>query len=155
MMKFEHTVTIHAMSYNNQGRSIAYTQKAIEKLFALKIGGYTSTNANGGWFENGILYKDPQKLISFSCGEIDDKVKAVIYQALKIGFEQAEQISVSIEIDGTLFIMDHLSEFNQIWDQNLKRVDSPFYFCLKDEKNIIYEDCRILLKYEFFIIRAA
>lgn len=121
MMKFEHTVTIHAMQFNNQGRSIEYTQKAIEKLFALKIGGYTSTNANGGWFENGILYKDPQKLISFNCAEINDKVKKAIYQALKIEFEQAEQISVSIEIDGTLFIMDHLSEFNQLWDQDLKR----------------------------------
>ena len=116
MMKFKHMVTIHAMSYNNQGRSIAYTQKAIEKLFALKIGGYTSTNANGGWFENGILYKDPQKLISFSCGEINDNVKTVIYQALRIEFEQAEQISVSIEIDETLFIMDHLSEFYQLWE---------------------------------------
>lgn len=121
MKKFEHTVTIHAMQFNNQGRSIEYTQKAIEKLFALKIGGYTSTNANGGWFENGILYKDPQKLISFNCAEINDKVKKAIYQALKIEFEQAEQISVSIEIDGTLFIMDHLSEFNQLWDQDLKR----------------------------------
>lgn len=116
MMKFNHVVTIHAMDYNNQGRSIAYTQKAIEKLFALKIGGYTSTNATGGWFENGILYKDPQKLISFSCGEINEKVKAVIYQALKIEFKQAEQLSVSIEIDGTLFILANLSEFDQIWD---------------------------------------
>lgn len=128
MMKFEHTVAIHAMQFNNDGRSIEYTQKAIEKLFALKIGGYTSINANGGWFENGILYKDPQKLISFSCGEINEKVKAVIYQALKIEFEHAEQLSVSIEIDGTLFILANLSEFNQLWDQNLKRVNDPFYF---------------------------
>lgn len=141
MMKMSHSLTIHAMTFNNEGRSIEYTQKAIEKLFALKIGGYTSTNANGGWFENGILYKDPQKLISFSCGEIDENVKAVIYQALKIEFKQAEQISVSIEIDGTLFIMDHLSEFNQIWNQNLKRVNSPFYFCLKDEKK--YHMCSL------------
>ena len=155
MKKFEHEITIHAMAFNNEGRSIAYTQKAIEKLFALKIGGYTSTNANGGWFENGILYKDPQKLISFSCGEINDNVKAVIYQALKIEFKQAEQISVSIKIDGTLFIMDHLSEFNQLWGQNLKRVDDPFYFCLKHEKIVIRAACRILLTYEFFIIGAA
>lgn len=116
MMKFEHTVTIHAMDLNNEGRTIAYTQKAIEKLFALKIGGYTSTRANGGWFESGILYKDPQKLISFNCGKIDDNVKNVVYQALKIEFKQAEQLSVSIEIDGTLFIMSNLSEFNQLWD---------------------------------------
>ena len=137
MMKFEHTVTIHAMQFNNEGRSIEYTQKAIEKLFALKVGGYTSTNATGGWFDDNQLYIDRQKLISFSCGELNEKVKAVIYQALKIEFKQAEQINVSIEIDGTLFIMDHLSEFNQLWDQNLKRVDDPFYFCLKDEKIII------------------
>lgn len=116
MMKFEHTVTIHAMQFNNDGRSIEYTQKAIERLFALKIGGYTSTNANGGWFENGILYKDPQKLISFNCGDINDNVKAVIYQALKIEFEQAEQLSVSLEINGTLYILEDLSEFNQLWD---------------------------------------
>ena len=115
-MKFEHNVTIHAMQFNNDGRSIEYTQKAIEKLFALKIGGYTSTNANAGWFEQGKLYVDPQKLISFSCGEINDNVKAVIYQALRIEFEHAEQLSVSIEIDGTLFIMDHLSEFYQLWE---------------------------------------
>lgn len=107
---------IHAMSFNNEGRSIAYTQKAIEKLFALKIGGYTSTNANGGWFDNGKLYEDPQKLIACNCDEINEDVKAVIYQALKIEFKQAEQLSVSIEIDGTLFIMDHLSEFNQLWN---------------------------------------
>lgn len=155
MMKFEHTVTIHAMSYNNQNRSIAYTQKAIEKLFALKIGGYTSTNATGGWFDNNQLYIDRQKLISFSCGEINKKVKTVIYQAIRIEFEQAEQLSVSVEIDGTLFIMDHLSEFNQLWNQNLKRAVNPFYFCLKDEKNIICAAFRNLLKYEFFIIRAA
>lgn len=116
MMKFNHVVTIHAMSYNNQNRSIAYTQKAIEKLFALKIGGYTSTNANGGWFEQGKLYVDHQKLISFNCGDIDDNVKAVIYQALKIEFKQAEQLSVSLEIDGTLFILDSLSEFYQLWE---------------------------------------
>ena len=116
MMKFNHVVTIHAMAFNNEGRSIKYTQRAIEKLFALKIGGYTSTNANGGWFENGKLYVDPQKLISCNCSKINEDVKAVIYQALKIEFKQAEQISVSIEIDGTLFIMDHLSEFNQLWE---------------------------------------
>lgn len=116
MMKFEHTVTIHAMSYNNQNRSIAYTQKAIEKLFALKIGGYTSTNATGGWFDNNQLYIDRQKLISCSFGQLTNKVKEAIYQAVRIEFEQAEQLSVSIEIDGTLFIMDHLSEFNQLWN---------------------------------------
>lgn len=116
MFKAEHKIVLHAMSFNNDGRSIAYTQKAIEKLFALKIGGYTSTNATGGWFEKGKLYVDPQKLISCNCNEINEDVKAVIYQALKIEFEQAEQISVSIEIDGTLFIMDHLSEFNQLWN---------------------------------------
>ena len=116
MKKFEHEITIHAMAFNNEGRSIAYTQKAIEKLFALKIGGYTSTNATGGWFDDNQLYIDKQKLISFSCGEINEKVKTVIYQALRIEFEQAEQISVSIEIDGTLFIMDHLSEFYQLWE---------------------------------------
>ena len=138
MMKFEHTVTIHAMSYNNQNRSIAYTQKAIEKLFALKIGGYTSTNATGGWFDNNQLYIDRQKLISCSFGQLTNKVKEAIYQAVRIEFEQAEQLSVSIEIDGTLFIMDHLSEFNQLWNQNLKRVDDPFYFCLKHEKIVIY-----------------
>ena len=137
MFKVEHKITIHAMTFNNDGRSIAYTQKAIERLFALKIGGYTSTNATGGWFEQGKLYVDPQKLISCNCDEINEDVKAVIYQALKIEFKQAEQLSVSIEIDGTLFIMDHLSEFNQLWDQNLKGVDDPFYFCLKDEKIVI------------------
>ena len=116
MIKMNNNVTIHAMSYSNQGHSIAYTQKAIEKLFALKIGGYTSINANGGWFENGKLYVDQQKLISFNCGEINDNVKAVIYQAIRIEFEQAEQLSVSIEIDGTLFILDSLSEFYQLWE---------------------------------------
>ena len=116
MKKFEHEITIHAMAFNNEGRSIKYTQKAIEKLFALKIGGYTSTNATGGWFDDGQLYIEKQKLISCNFGQLTDKVKEAIYQALKIEFEQAEQLSVSIEIDGTLFIMDHLSEFNQLWD---------------------------------------
>ena len=116
MMKFEHTVTIHAMQFNNEGRSIEYTQKAIEKLFALKVGGYTSTNATGGWFDDNHLYIDKQKLISCNFGQLTNKIKEAIYQAIKIEFEQAEQISVSIEIDGTLFIMDHLSEFNQLWD---------------------------------------
>lgn len=116
MFKAEHKIMIHAMQFNNEGRSIEYTQKAIEKLFALKIGGYTSTNATGGWFEQGKLYVDPQKLISCSCEEINENVKSVVYQALKIEFEQAEQISVSIEIDGTLYILDDLSEFNQLWD---------------------------------------
>lgn len=116
MMKMNNNVTIHAMSFNNEGRSIAYTQKAIEKLFALKIGGYTSTRADGGWFEQGKLYVDPQKLIGFCCDEINENVKAVIYQALKIEFKQAEQKSVSIEINGTLYILDDLSEFNQLWD---------------------------------------
>lgn len=116
MMKFEHTITIHAMQFNNDGRSIEYTQKAIERLFALKVGGYTSTNATGGWFDDNQLYIDKQKLISCNFGQLTDKVKEAIYQALKIEFKQAEQISVSIEIDGTLFIMDHLSEFNQLWD---------------------------------------
>lgn len=138
MMKFEHTITIHAMQFNNDGRSIEYTQKAIERLFALKVGGYTSTNATGGWFDDNQLYIDKQKLISCNFGKLTDKVKEAIYQALKIEFKQAEQLSVSIEIDGTLFIMDHLSEFNQLWDQNLKRVDDPFYFCLKHEKIVIY-----------------
>lgn len=116
MFKAEQKVTIHAMALNNEGRSIAYTQKAIEKLFALKIGGYTSTRAEGGWFEDGILYKDPQKLISFSCGDINENVKAVIYQALKIEFKQAEQKAVSLEINGTLYILDDLSEFDQLWE---------------------------------------
>lgn len=154
-MKFEHTVTIHAMTFNNEGRSIEYTQKAIEKLFALKIGGYTSTNATGGWFDDNQLYIDRQKLISCNFGQLTDKVKEAIYQAVRIEFKQAEQISVSIEIDGTLFILDSLAEFNQLWDQNLKRVDGPFYFCLKHEKIVIYVAFRNLLKYEFFIIRAA
>ena len=116
MFKAEQKVTIHAMDFNNDKRSIAYTQKAIEKLFALKIGGYTSTRADGGWFEQGKLYVDSQKLISFCCDEINDDVKAVIYQALKIEFEQAEQKSVSIEINETLYILDDLSEFSQLWD---------------------------------------
>lgn len=151
MFKAEHNVTIHAMQFNNQGRSIAYTQKAIEKLFALKIGGYTSTNASGGWFENGILYKDPQKLISFNCAEINNKVKEAIYQALKIEFEQAEQLSVSIEIDGTLYILSNLSEFNQIWEWFKKGLVNPFYFCLKDEKIVIYAAKSWYKKVEYFL----
>ena len=98
MMKFEHTVTIHAMQFNNQNRSIEYTQKAIEKLFALKVGGYTSTNATGGWFDDNQLYIDKQKLISFSCGEINKKIKEAIYQALKIEFKQMSQCLTSFWI---------------------------------------------------------
>lgn len=114
MLKLEKNIKIFIPATTNDGNS--YDLQA-EKTAVLDVfGGATVFNTNGLWNDNGTTYSDNIQVMQLNYSGHDSNRVAPVFEIIKAIFEKGEQLAVSIELNGTLYIIDSTDSKVEYYD---------------------------------------
>lgn len=103
MIKLNNQVSIIVPKATNDGRKTNKTINKINKLFCLNFGGTSILEVSGYWLDGGRVYHDNNLKIISNVENIDVET---IAEAANLVLTEAEQLAVSVEINGALYIFD-------------------------------------------------
>ena len=103
MIKLQNQVSIIVPKTTNDGRKTNKTINKIKKLFCLNFGGTSILEVSGYWLDGGRVYHDNNLKIVSNVENIDVET---IAKAAEMVLIDAEQLAVSVEINGALYIFD-------------------------------------------------
>lgn len=113
MLKLKNSVKVFVPVTNNNGDKV---DLSFETTNALNVIGVATTfTASGNWIENGKLYTDNINVMQFNCNEFDNDTVHVINELIRAIFIKAEQLAVSVEVNGTLYILDSVNDINELF----------------------------------------
>lgn len=103
MIKLRNQVSIIVPKTTNNGRATKQTINKINKLFCLNFGGTSILEVSGYWLDGGRVYHDNNLKIISNVENIDVET---IAEAANLVLTECEQLAVSVEINGSLYIFD-------------------------------------------------
>lgn len=103
MIKLQNQVSVIVPKKTNDGRSTKQIINKINKLFCLNFGGTSILEVSGYWVDGGRVYHDNNLKIISNVENIDVET---IAEAANLVLTEAEQLAVSVEINGVLYIFD-------------------------------------------------
>ena len=103
MIKLNNQVAVIVPKTTNDGRKTNKTINKINKLFCLNFGGTSILEVSGYWLDGGRVYHDNNLKIVSNVENIDVET---IAEAANLVLTEAEQLAVSVEINGALYIFD-------------------------------------------------
>ena len=113
MIKLENTIKVLVPATNNDGEKV---DLSTEISAAVKvIGGATTYAAHGSWVDDNKFYMDNINVMQFNCGEFDSDTVKVISELIYAIFNRAEQLAVSVEINGTLYILESVDDIEKLF----------------------------------------
>ena len=113
MLKLKNSVKVFVPVTNNNGDTVDLSLEVTDALNV--IGGATTYPARGNWIENGKLYTDNINVMQFNCSEFNADIVHVINELIRAIFIKAEQLSVSVEVNGTLYILDSVDDIKDLF----------------------------------------
>ena len=113
MLKLENSIKVFVPVTNNNGVKVDLNRE-IKSAVSI-IGGATTYQARGSWVDGGKLYNDDMNVVQFNCSEFSLKVTLIINNLVRAIFTKAEQIAVSVEINGTLYILDSVDDIKNLF----------------------------------------
>ena len=103
MIKLQNQVSIIVPKTTNDGKKTNKTINKINKLFCLSFGGTSILEVSGYWLDGGRVYHDENLKIVSNTEVIDVET---IAEAANLVLTECEQLAVSVEINGSLYIFD-------------------------------------------------
>ena len=103
MIKLNNQVAVIVPKKTNDGRSTKSVINKINKLFCLNFGGTSILEVSGYWLDGGKVYHDNNLKIISNVENIDVET---IAEAANLVLTECEQLAVSVEINGALYIFD-------------------------------------------------
>lgn len=103
MIKLKNQISIIVPKTTNDGRKTNKTINKINKLFCLNFGGTSVLEVSGYWVNDGKVYHDENLKIISNVENIDVET---IAEAANLVLTECEQLAVSVEINGSLYIFD-------------------------------------------------
>ena len=103
MIKLNNQVAVIVPKKTNDGRSTKSVINKINKLFCLNFGGTSILEVSGYWLDGGRVYHDNNLKIVSNVENIDVET---IAEAANLVLTECEQLAVSVEINGSLYIFD-------------------------------------------------
>ena len=103
MIKLQNQVAVIVPKKTNDGRSTKTVINKVNKLFCLNFGGTSILEVSGYWLDSGRVYHDENLKIVSNVENIDVET---IAEAANLVLTEAEQLAVSVEINGSLYIFD-------------------------------------------------
>lgn len=103
MIKLDNQVAVIVPKKTNDGRSTKTVINKVNKLFCLSFGGTSILEVSGYWVNDGKVYHDENLKIVSNVENIDVET---IAKAAEMVLTDAEQLAVSVEINGALYIFD-------------------------------------------------
>ena len=113
MIKLVNTIKVFVPVTNNDGVKVDLSSEISAAVNA--IGGATTYPARGSWVENNKLYADDINVMQFNCEEFDGDTVKVISELIYSIFNRAEQLAVSVEINGTLYILESVDDIEKLF----------------------------------------
>ena len=103
MIKLNNQIAVIVPKKTNDGKSTKAVINKINKLFCLNFGGTSILEVSGYWVNDGKVYHDENLKIVSNVENIDVET---IAEAASLVLTEAEQLAVSVEINGALYIFD-------------------------------------------------
>ena len=103
MIKLNNQIAVIVPKKTNDGRSTKSVINKVNKLFCLNFGGTSILEVSGYWINNNKVYHDENLKIVSNVENIDVET---IAEAASLVLTEAEQLAVSVEINGSLYIFD-------------------------------------------------
>lgn len=103
MIKLQNQVSVIVPKKTNDGRSTKSVINKVNKLFCLNFGGTSILEVSGYWLDGGRVYHDNNLKIISNVENIDVET---IAEAASLVLTECEQLAVSVEINGALYIFD-------------------------------------------------
>ena len=113
MIKLENSVKVLVPETNNDGVKVDFSSEI--KTVINAVGGATTYSARGSWVENNKLYTDNINVVQFNCDEFDNDTVKVISELIYAIFSRAEQLAVSVEINGVLYILESVDDIEKLF----------------------------------------
>ena len=113
MIKLENSVKVLVPETNNDGVKVDFSSEI--KTVINAVGGATTYSARGSWVENNKLYTDNINVVQFNCDEFDNGTVKVISELIYAIFSRAEQLAVSVEINGVLYILESVDDIKKLF----------------------------------------
>lgn len=112
MLKFTKSFKIILPKATNEQVALDITPVIIKLSEA--FGGATVTENNGYWVHEGVLYLDENSQIECFYNDLDAKQHNAIREAVEFGFNTAEQLAITIELDGTTYILESVYDLGEV-----------------------------------------
>ena len=103
MIKLNNQIAVIVPKKTNDGRSTKSVINKVNKLFCLSFGGTSILEVSGYWLDGGRVYHDNNLKIVSNVENIDVET---IAEAANLVLTECEQLAVSVEINGALYIFD-------------------------------------------------
>ena len=103
MIKLDNQVAVIVPKKTNDGRSTKTVINKVNKLFCLSFGGTSILEVSGYWVNDEKVYHDQNLKIVSNVENIDVET---IAEAASLVLTECEQLAVSVEINGSLYIFD-------------------------------------------------
>lgn len=103
MIKLNNQVAVIVPKKTNDGKSTKSVINKVNKLFCLNFGGTSILEVSGYWVNDEKVYHDENLKIVSNVENIDVET---IAEAVEMVLIDAEQLAVSVEINGALYIFD-------------------------------------------------
>lgn len=113
MIKLENTIKVFVPVTNNDGVKVDLNPEIKSALTV--IGGATTYSARGNWVDDNKLYTDNINVMQFNCDEFDSDTIKVISELIFAIFSRAEQLAVSVEINGVLYILESVDDIEKLF----------------------------------------
>lgn len=113
MIKYDTSVKVLVPVTNNDGVKVDLSSEIAGAVNV--IGGATTYPARGSWVENNKLYTDSMNVVQFNCSGFDDDIVKVLSELIYAIFNRAEQLAVSVEINGVLYILESVDDIQQLF----------------------------------------
>lgn len=108
MIKLSNSIKVLVPETNNDGVKVDFTSEITAVIGA--VGGATTYPATGSWLDGGKLYTDNIKVVQFNTAEFSNDLVRAVNNLVYAIFLKAEQLAVSVEVNGTLYILESIDD---------------------------------------------
>jgi len=113
MIKLENSVKVLVPATTNDGVKVDFSSEI--KTVINAVGGATTYSARGNWVDNDKLYTDNINVIQFNTMDFNKDTTRVISDLVHAIFVKAEQLAVSVEINGVLYILESVDDIKKLF----------------------------------------
>lgn len=114
MLKLKNSVAIYLMKKDNDKKDLSKLNNDIIKKLSSAFGGCTVVDGQGYWVDNDTLYKDDNIIAKCNYSELSDDMKNAFLNSIKDEFEKAQQLAVSVELNGKLYILENIKDIEEL-----------------------------------------
>lgn len=108
MIKLANTIKVFVPVNDNDGVRVDLTSE-IKSVIEV-AGGATTHQARSSWVDGGKLYNDVISVVQFNVAGFNDDIVRAINNLVYAIFIKAEQLAVSVEVNGTLYILESVDD---------------------------------------------